>query len=190
MNSNSAVLGKVIIRIVTPYIMCLLIGVIIFGKQVFEPHLETFQFVLAGAIGAIFLGLLYTTKVRYALIVFIILFLIDIIVINKMPDISWILRDFFYVGALGVSIYLFWIYPYKFEWGYIVRSLQIASYLSLANVTALSLIALYHNAFGIVGEGVTHVLFLGFLIGLGLGIGNELATLLIKLLDKPAIQEE
>ena len=190
MNSDFAVIGKVIIRIVTPYIICLLIGVVIFGESVFTPHLVTFEFVLAGAMGAIFLGLLYTTKVRYALFVFIILLLIDIIVINTMPSFSWVLRDLLYDGALGASIYLFWKYPYKFEWAYIVRSLQIASYLSLANVTALSLIALYHNAFAMVSAGVTEVLFIGFLIGLGLGIGNELANLLIKKLEKTAVQEE
>jgi hypothetical protein len=183
MKDKSEIEQGIIIRFILAYAGCLLIGYIFFQDGIFIPKNWPFQFVVSGALGAIFLAFLQTISLRSSWAVFVVLSILSQAITNQHLELSLLLRDILALAALGFGIFLFWKFSLSDKNIIWHRPLQLAGFLAVLYVIATSSLLLYHNAGDMYVQTVFIQLSVSFLIGLGLGIGTEAANLYLKRIE-------
>ena len=161
-----------------------IIGYIFFQEKIFSPYRWTFQFVLNGMIGAIFLVYLKKQLSKQLLFFLIIVFLYIITFEAKHFLLWFITRDVlaFLSLFLSVKLYLIFIEKYK-SLVLFLRVFGFSFIYAIINLLVGTLLMILHNTFsGFIYENTWIVIFsyaqIGALMGLGLGLGFDLWELL------------
>jgi hypothetical protein len=155
-------------------ICCILVGVIFFRSQIFSTKYPSFQFIAFGLIYSVFFSGLKYFKIRNAIYMYVLMFLLHEILF-RFSKTSFVVRDIFFFLSIGVAVYLFCQYFEskldKLKFG---KFLTFASLFAIANLVATLLLALIFQSAHFMQQLFTNI-SLGLLIGVGLGIGFELA---------------
>jgi hypothetical protein len=153
----------------------ILIGIGFFGLQIFNIQHPGFQFVSFAAICSLFYSMLKYFQIRNAIYVYILIaFLYDILL--NFSKIDFAIRDAFFLLCSGLAICLFFQFfepklaKLKFD-----KFLTFSSLFVLAYITATLILALIFSDTHFMQQLFTNI-SLGLLIGMGLGIGFELAN--------------
>ncbi len=85
------------------------VGFVFYQDNVFNRHYGAFQFVWSGVVASVFYYLLVYVRPRDAGLGFIILLLLTFLTTESTRP-AFILRDIFYVGGIGVSIFVYFKY--------------------------------------------------------------------------------
>ena len=158
-------------------ICCMALGALFFGLKIFDKELPFFQIASFGLVGSLAFSLFYFKRYRDATYVLIMLFIINIIIAN-LTKVSFLIIHFLYFSSVIVAVFLFSKYFFIQ-----IANMKISRPLVLASILAL---------FFVMATGLQWVIFakdgmpfyplgnlpIGFLIGLGLGIGFELSDYL------------
>lgn len=156
---------------------CMALGTLFFGLQIFNKELPFFQIAAFGLVGSVAFSLFYFRKYRDAIYVLIMLFIANII-IGNLTRISFLVIHLLYFSSVIIAVFLF----SKYFFIQIVN-MKISRPLVLASILAL---------FFVVATGLQWVIFakhgtpfyplgnlpIGFLIGLGMGVGFEISEYL------------
>jgi hypothetical protein len=188
MKSTHRLSQEILTMFFSSYIGCLIIGYIFFQSQIFILNLVTFQFVTGGAMAVVFFNLLRFSSVRNALAGYFVIciFVKGFVVTSFAPD--YLLRDVLYFAVIGFAVYLYWRYSYKekINWN---NPFQLAGLFSVLNIIMTIILIIYGNAsYKEFAGALTMNLSIGFLIGLGMGIGIEAGNYFIEKL--PVVTEE
>ena len=153
----------------------IIIGFIFYRRSVFVPTNANFQFVMSALYGSLFFGLIEYNSFRDQIFGVIILFFMNLILFTgKHISISYITRDFFYLGCLFLSI--------KF-YSYLIKRFSQLKYYLRSIILAL----IYGLSYGIVGwisftltkgelAPISFIYFIArycILIGMGIGLGLD-----------------
>ena len=153
----------------------IIIGFIFYRRSVFVPTNANFQFVMSALYGSLFFGLIEYNSFRDQIFGVIILFFMNLILFTgKHISISYITRDFFYLGCLFLSV--------KF-YSYLIKRFSQLKYYLRSIILAL----IYGLSYGIVGwisftltkgelAPISFIYFIakyGILIGIGIGLGLD-----------------
>jgi hypothetical protein len=156
-------------------ITCLLMGIIFFGFEIFEIRSTLFQFVVYGIIGSISFILFHLKRYRDAIFILVLLYLFEIIGLGFKYPLTHTL------GYLSVIISMYIYSKYFFTQTQTIkysRPLILASIFAILFVIVVLVLTFYYQA----GQGKFlpfKNMPVGFLIGLGLGLGIELSEYLI-----------
>jgi hypothetical protein len=180
MNDPSNLVKAVVIRFISAYLGCLLIGYIFFQDVIFIPQSSAFQFIFGGALGAIFLAFLQSVLLRSSCGIYIVLGILSMSFTNPHLDSVSIVRDVLMLAALGYGVFLFWKNSLSDEKTVWFRPLQLAGFLAVTNMAATYILLLYGNPGEMYVQALFYSLSLSFMIGLGLGIGTEAGNLYLK----------
>jgi hypothetical protein len=183
MKDKSEIEQGIIMRFISAYLGCLLVGYIFFQNGIFMFKNWPFQFVLSGALGAIFLAFLQTVSLRSSCAVYVVLSILSQAITNQHLELSLLLRDILALAALGFGVFLFWKFSLADKNIIWHRPLQLAGFLAVLYVIATSSTLLYNNAGEMYVQAIFIQLSVSFLIGLGLGIGTEAANLYLKRIE-------
>ncbi len=161
------------------YAGCIVVGYIFFQELVFNSQAWTFQFVIQGLFGALFIVYMQRQKSKQ-FIFFLLIVFIDLILFEKTFLLWFILRDIFFNFSLflSVSLYLILINKNK-SLVLFLRAFGFSMIYAFTNVLVGLLLITLHNAVaGSTYEYSLSVILIyaqsGALIGLGLGLGFDL----------------
>ncbi len=176
---------KFIIQMLIPVACSVALGFILHQGEVFDYRSSSFQFVWSAVVASILYYLLVFVRTRDALIAFIVLLLVTILTMGS-TRIVFIVRDLFYVGAIGLTVYL---YHRHFERRaaeqFIHPAFMLAGIYAVLNTVVSELHLAILEAFGLEHSGVTFVAlarvttYFGALIGFAFGLGISIAELLL-----------
>jgi hypothetical protein len=173
MESKRQILTKFIITVALGTVFCLIVGLCFFGLKVFVFNIPASQFLIVGLTGSIFYSLLKFRSVRDAILIMILLYLANILAFGS--DRFLLTRLLFFVGISGALFVFFRYFDDR------IKELKFGKFLTVASlftimyvVCTIVLQAIYNSA-----DFKTELLYnldLGFLIGLGLGLGIEISN--------------
>ena len=172
---NRKTLYSVLIFTVTGTVTCILTGITFFGLEVFETKSPFFQFLVYGIIGSISFIFFKLKRYRDALFILILLFLFDILWIGSKFPITHLIYYLSVISGLFIFSKYFFIQTVTIKYA---RPLILASILALLFVVGFFTLKLIYAS----GQGKLlpfKNMPVGFLIGLGLGIGVELSEYLL-----------
>lgn len=157
---------------------CLIVGYLFSGRQILIPTRPPFQFVVFGLSGAILFSVLKFSTLRNFLFTAALLLLLMIIHGKVKSPAIFGARILYFTGIAAA------IYVYHRFYDLPIHALRFGKFLSLAAIVAV--INLLYVSLGCVVlklpnsmELIVNQTFLGFLIGGSLGIGFEIAALLM-----------
>jgi len=173
-------LKSFILLMVFGVITCIIFGVIFFGVNVFNLKSPLFQFVSFGIIGSVSFALFQFDRYRDAAFVSILLFLIIFLVTGG----RFLFTHFLYFLGVVISILLFSTLIYqKLEHLKYIRPLVLSGIFSISFVVITLILALIYYP-GIDKINLFRNMPVGFLIGLGLGVGFELSEIIAPRIKK------
>jgi hypothetical protein len=180
MESQKQLIKNILIRFVSAYLGCILIGLIFYQLNIFDAKSWAFEFILYGAITAIFFALLQTTTIRNAGAVYVVLIIIGQAVFPKPYDATfslfWNILEYV---VIGVVVYIYWRYTFS-EGIKGIRPFLLAVYFMIAWVLISVVLRIYTNWY----DGIAALIFSnarhGLIFGFGLGAGIETGDLLLK----------
>jgi hypothetical protein len=153
-----------------------LIGLVFFGFSIFATSNPNFQFVALGFSGALFFSLFEYETLKEQIFGFIIILVLQLVIFTgKLIDLTYFIRDLFFLGSLFLSVLLY----HKF----IKRNPQIKFY--LRSFALILMYGLLNSLFGTfvyifnTSDGFPETSFIYFiarlaiLIGLGIGLGID-----------------
>ena len=146
------------------------VGAVFFGGRVFAPGSPAFQFVMVGFGLAVFLTLFQTGGSRHLIIAFPLLFLLDLILAgNRFAGTRLV-----FWGWVLLAVFLFFrFYAVPLRSPFFARTLVYAGLLALAYLLATLLLWLIFRSRA-VHVDLFRNLPMGFLLGIGQGMGLEL----------------
>ena len=174
--ANSQPLNSMVVRMVSGIICCLMLGFIFFGFRVFTIGHAPFQFTAYGLVGSISFSLFAFRRYRDALFVLLLLFALNIALVGT----AYLFTHLLSFGSVVAVTYIFSRY-YFFELGNLklARPLILAGLLSILYLLITAFLGMFYET-DIVRVAVFGNMPYGFLVGLGLGLGFELAEFLIR----------
>lgn len=154
----------------------ILSGFVFFGTNVFNLRSPLFQFLSFGVVGSVSFALFRANRLRDVIFANVLFFLTLFIASGN----RFFLTRLFYFAVVVFSVFAYseWVYP-KLQSLKLVRPLILAGFFAICFLlVTLILTVLYHTK-------AMHVLPfrnmpIGFLIGLGLGIGFEISEYVIQ----------
>lgn len=154
----------------------IIIGLIFNGTLIFDPYRNTFQFIPMGLFGAIFFALLKYRPQKEQVFAMISILIINLVLFTgKAFTFHFLLRDVCFLGALFISVYLYYKfinkYPSLFSY---LRVLALVFIYTVMNIIAITIIFLFHSDFPPPLIYVFTSARFGILIGLGMGLGLDL----------------
>lgn len=158
------------------FLLCVLIGLVFFGTNIFNPKLHTFQIVLFGIVGSIFYSVHKYGSLKESYVIGILLFIANFVFQGKAVTFVTILRDLVFFASLFSSLilYNYLLKKYFYSPKYI-RALALALILVMFNVIAtLFLISVYAASPSEALSGVLINARYAALVGVGIGLGIDL----------------
>lgn len=171
MKLNQKNLKTILIFAVTGIVCCTVLGFIFFGSDVFNTRSPMFQFPVYGFVGSVAFILFKLKSYRDALFILVLVFLLEYLLTGS----RYLLTHLIYFSSVVLGVYLFLRYFYNR-----IRRIKYAGPLILAGIFGLLFVADMLLLSIIYSHGEVKFLPLktmpiGFLIGLGVGIGIELS---------------
>jgi len=170
---------RFLLHVIIPAACCIILGYIIYGNAIFMPKMTTFQIIITGLMGSLFLASLKVTAFKNSVGILLIIFVLNSFFITKSIQAQNLFADIVYYAALFLSIYFFYT---KF---YMKKSPSFYSLymtLSFALIYSIGLIAYFaarNFNFGVPLSSGFRIVFIqiliNVLIGLGIGTGTFFA---------------
>ncbi|NHZ85584.1 MAG: hypothetical protein GWP19_06855 [Planctomycetia bacterium] len=175
---NSKNVNDYIITIFCGTISTIIIGFLFFGFSIFNKQNPSFQFPVFGIIGTISFALFKLKEFRYSIFILSLLFLFEIIFTGEKYIVTHIL--FYIAMVLSILIYTKFFYARLNNIKY-SRFLVLASIISISYVIVTIILGLLFKS-----DSINLFLFqnmpIGFLIGIGLGLGFELSEYMLAII--------
>ena len=154
----------------------ILIGVIFFKQSIFFPSRPTFQFIGYGLYGALLFSLLEYRSVRDQIYGTVMIFFVNLIIFTgKSISFAYIIRDFFLLGGLFLSIILYYQFLKNYSQSrFYLRSLILVLFYGILNVLFSSIVFIVNSKTGF--PPFSHIYFhakFGMLIGFGIAVGID-----------------
>ncbi len=154
----------------------ILIGFIFYKTSIFITTRTNFQFVTAGLYGALFFSLIEYKSIREQIFAMIFILLLQLIIFTgRYLSIVYIMRDIFYLGAIFISIKLYYQFIKRNpKIKYYLRSLALVLFYGFINTLFISILFIINAKSGLPSLGFIYVIAKnGILIGLGIGLGID-----------------
>ncbi|MEJ2053243.1 MAG: hypothetical protein P8X42_04920 [Calditrichaceae bacterium] len=154
--------------------ICIILGLIFFGQNIFNTRSLLFGIITGGITGAAAFALFNAKRNRDAVFISILLFIITYFISGK----GYFITQLLYLAGIVVSVFVYskWTFG-KLKSAKYARPLILAGFISVAFIAAYLLLVLIYYSDTIILRPFTNMP-IGFLIGLGLGIGFEIAEIL------------
>ena len=155
---------------------CMLAGLIFFGMDIFDDKSPLFQIIVFGLVGSTSFILVTMKRYRDALFVLLIIFLLDMFIFGFKYPLN---RTLYFLSAVGGAFLYERYFFHRTENIKIARPLIFAGIYAILSVLLVLILSLVHptaqrNIYPFINVPI------GFLIGLGLGAGFELADQILK----------
>lgn len=154
----------------------ILIGFIFFNTSIFIYTLPSFQFVIGGLYGALFFSLLEYKSIKEQVFGTIFILILQIIIFTgRYLSIAYVVRDVFYLGALFLSIKLYYQFIKRNpQIKYYLRSFALVLFYGLINVLFISVVYIINAKVGFPPIEFIYVIARdSILLGLGIGSGID-----------------
>jgi hypothetical protein len=165
---------------IVPILCSIAVGYAFHQDRVFDHRHGAFQFVWSAVLASLFYYFLFFLRLRDALLGFILLFLLTFITTESTRP-AFILRDIFYVGGIGVSIYLYFTHFHRGSTGNDAYTpLMLAGMYAVVSIIASAIYTGMLRTFAMEDTGGTLVslastsAYFGVLIGFAVGCGIRL----------------
>jgi hypothetical protein len=172
---------RFLLQCVAPIACSIVIGYIFFQSDVFNRYSSAFQFLWSGVVATVFYYLLLFLRPRDAYVGLLVLFFLTLLTTGSTRA-AYILRDIFYVAAIGTSILLYVRFFREGEHLTIAHpAIILAGLFALTNLVLFELHRGILYSSGLESTGGTFYsvasvsLFFGCLIGFGVGLGITLS---------------
>jgi hypothetical protein len=106
MSESRSKVQQFIMWSIVPIVCSIVVGFIFFQESIFDRHNGVFQFLWSGVVASVFYYLLVFVRPRDTAVGFVVLLFLTFLTTESTRP-ALILRDIFYIGAIGVSVYLF-----------------------------------------------------------------------------------
>jgi hypothetical protein len=172
MKTTNHSIPEILMTLFSAFTGSVLTGYIFFQSDIFFSNLTTFQFVISGALAAIFFTLLRFTSLRNTIAIYFVVCLFAGGLILNSFRMEVLFRDTLYYLIIGYAVYLFFRYSYNTDvvWN---RPLQLAGYFAVLNILITVILLFINNQLPKLLNALTINLSISFLVGLGLGLGIE-----------------
>lgn len=173
MKSKRQIVTKFMITVVMGTICCLIVGLCFFGLKVFVFNNPASQYLIIGLTGSIFYAVLKFRNLRDAILIMILLYLANLLIFGSA---RLLLTRLVFFAAVGIALYVFFhFFEAEMKGLKFGEFLIIASSFAVMYVIVTLILQIIYNSTNFKME-LLYNLDLGFLIGLGLGIGIELSN--------------
>jgi hypothetical protein len=187
MTTKPSKLQQLFLYCVAPIACSIIVGFIFFHGRVPDRHNAAFQFVLTSVIASIFYYLLVLAKPRDAYLGLVLLLLFTLVTTGSTRA-AFILRDTLYVGAIGLSMLLYFRYfPRPGHLRYLYPPIVLAVIYGLVNVVASEINLLIISMFStwsfrdscltVASNAISFSVVIGFAVGCGLALNDRFAPL-------------
>jgi hypothetical protein len=180
---------KIILTAFFGYLAVLLVGMLFYRLQIFNPHFHYFQFVSLGFIGAVLYPLFLYLERKESLLAAALLVVFHFIIF-KPAGAEYIIRDIIVLLSLITTIFIYSekIIPLIKDKYKILKVFSLALLYGIINIAALIILLLIvYIFFDRLYSGFWELLLLyfryGFMIGFGLSVGFNFAEFAVKSLD-------
>jgi hypothetical protein len=175
MEGEHQTLTKFIITVVLGTVCCLIVGLCFFGLKVFVFNTPASQFLIVGLTGSIFYSLLKFRSVRDAILIMILLYLANLLIFGSARLV--LTRLFFFAGVSSVLFVFYRYFENRIKELKFGKFLTVASLFTIMYFVCTIVLQIIYNSANFKME-LFYNLDLGFLIGLGLGIGIEFSNVI------------
>ena len=154
----------------------IMIGFIFYNTSIFKTTRTDFQFVGVGLYGALYFSFLEYKSVKEQTFAMIFIFLFQLIVFTgKHLSLAYVIRDVFYLGAIFLSIKLYYRFIKKYTViKFYLRSLALVLIYGLIGTLFISIVYILNTKSGLPPFGFIYVIAKkAVLIGLGIGLGID-----------------
>jgi hypothetical protein len=180
MVTSGSKVQQFLLHILAPIMCSIAVGFVFNQGDVFDRHYGAFQFVWSAVVAAVFYYLLVFVRFRDALLGFTLLFLFTFLTTESTRP-AFILRDIFYVGGIGLAIFLYFHYVARSPAGnhaftpFMLAGIYAIVYI-IASEIHLGILRTFamENTGGTIGSVASACAFFGVLIGFALGCGISL----------------
>ena len=173
-----------LVQSVVPIACSIVVGFVFFGGEVFNRHTGAFQFLWSAVVASVFYYLLVLARPRDAYLGFIILLCLTFLTTGSR-HLSYILRDIFFIGAIGLSIFLYFKYyrnQASHTFGYpafMLAGIYAVLYIIAVecHMVILQTFAMEHsggNATSLATAGAFYGVLIGFAVGAGIALNEKL----------------
>jgi hypothetical protein len=172
----------IIITIVLGTLVSILIGLLVSGIRIFNIYQLPFQYVASAIIASVFYAILQFSGRRDAFLVLVMLFVLGE-GLERNFEIQNIIKNLLYIASAGITVYIYSeiIMP-KISGLKFGKFLTFASLFTLYGVLLYFVLFLVHRGERTLADakknGVEYISF-QFLVGLGIGLGLEIAQIVI-----------
>lgn len=153
----------------------ILIGFIFYNTSIFIFRRVSFQFVATGLFGALFFSLLEYKNLREQILGMIAILFIELTLIGKNLSVFIIIRDVFYLGAIFLSVKLYYEFIKRnSKIKYYLRSLALVLIYGFIDTLFLIIVYIINTESGLPPFGFIYFTARNaILIGLGIGLGLD-----------------
>jgi hypothetical protein len=192
MTMSGSKVQEFILKSIVPICCSIVVGFVFYQWDVFNRHYVTFQFVWSGVVASVFYYLLIYLRPRDALLGFILLLFFTFLTTGSTRA-AFILRDIFYSGGIGLSIFIYFKYfrpvaPPMFAYpAFMLAGIYGVVYIIASEIHLGVLRAfLIEEAGGTILGLATSIAFfgvsIGFAVGCGIGLNEKLFAITGKIL--------
>lgn len=187
MTKQSSRVQQFFLHAIIPILCSVALGFILFRNGVFNRHQGSFQFIWSAVVASLFYYLLTNIRRRDAVLGFVVLLGLTFLTTGS-TTFTWLLRDVLYTAAIGISVFLYFIYYRQYAKLHMFSpAILLAGIYGVVNVLASEILLWCNRNFALEGAtwdvaGVASTgAFFGLLIGFAVGCGIILAD---KLFDR------
>ncbi len=151
-------------------------GIIFSPFPIYDPSKHSFQFITCGLMAPAFFSFYKFRTIRAQLLLFAAFVLIHTVSYGKPFQVSWLIRDIFFISSVAISVKLYFLFLKKYsKLPFFIRSFALVFFYSLLNIIAGLLVYLINAKAGFLPiDGFFFFARYGVLIGLGVGLGIDL----------------
>jgi hypothetical protein len=184
MQATSSKVQQFLLHALVPVVSSVVLGFVFYQEGVFNRYHGSFQFVWSSVVASIFYNLLVFLRPREAYLGLFVLLLLTFVTTHSTHA-AYILRDIFYVGAIGVSILIYFnhfrqrahinvAYPAITLAGLYAITYIIASEVHLVILRSLAMEDTGGSFVSIASTTAFFGVLIGFAVGSGITIAEKL----------------
>jgi hypothetical protein len=177
MTASGSRVQQFILQSIVPILCSVVIGFVFYQGHVFDRHYGAYQFLWSGVVASVFYYLLVYLGRRDAFLGLLLLFFLTLLTTESTRP-AFILRDIFYTGAIGISIFTYFRYfrgsrvPNYANPPFVLAGLYAVAYIIVAEIHFAIIRGLaMENTGGSAISLASTTAFFGVLIGFGVGAG-------------------
>jgi hypothetical protein len=181
MVSPGSKIQQFVLHALVPVICSIALGYLFYQEGVFNRYHGSFQFVWSAVVASVFYYLLVFLRSRDAYLGFLVLLMLTYLTTESTRP-AFILRDIFYIGAIGASVFVYFHYfRQSAQSNYAYSAVTLAGIYGLVYIVASEIHLGIIRGFGMENTGGDFVglaatgAFFGVLIGFAVGAGITIA---------------